>query len=261
MRVEGKVAIVTGAGSGLGKAIAIRLAGEGARVIAADINRDAVDATVRFLRDAGAQAEGFCVDVGSREETHELVDQIIAKLDRIDILVNNAGVTHYAPFDELSDQHWDRVLAVNLKGVFYCSQAVAPHMKRARSGKIVNISSVAGTGASSSATGGSPAGSSAYAASKAGVIQLTKTLAREMGPYGVNVNAIAPGFFLTPLTSATRTPEQVQQLIVDRSSACVLNRAGDPVDLANAVLFLVSAESSFVSGQTLCVDGGRTDRM
>lgn len=205
--------------------------------------------------------EGFLVDVGSREAVHAFVAQVIERFGRIDILVNNAGVTRYAPFDLMSDEQWDTVLAVDLKGVFYCAQAVAPHMRQARFGKIVNISSATGTGASTHATGGSPAGSSAYAAAKAGVIQLARTLARKLGPHGINVNSVAPGFFLTPLTGATRTPAEVEEHIRNRSAACVLNRPGEVEDVANAVLFLVSEESRFIAGQILCVDGGRTDRM
>ena len=161
----------------------------------------------------------------------------------------------------MADDDWDAVLDLDLKGVFYCAQAVAKHMARQRYGKIVNISSSLGTGSTPHTTAGSPGGSSAYAAAKAAVIQLTKTLARELGPDGVNVNCVAPGFFLTPLTSATRTPEEVREHVEVRKRMTVLNRSGQPGELANAVLFLASDESSFIAGHTLFVDGGRTDRM
>jgi 3-oxoacyl-[acyl-carrier protein] reductase len=160
-----------------------------------------------------------------------------------------------------AEEDWDLVLDVDLKGVFFCVQAAAPHMIRQRYGKIVNISSALGTGTTPHNTAGSPAGSSAYAAAKAGVIQLTKTLARELGPHGINVNCVAPGTFVTPLTAATRTPEEVSEHIAFRSKTVVLNRMGQLEELASAVLFLASDEASYITGHTLPVDGGRTDRM
>jgi NAD(P)-dependent dehydrogenase (short-subunit alcohol dehydrogenase family) len=261
MRVKDKVAIITGGGSGLGKAIATRLAGEGASVVVADLNENAADATVQELTAAGCKAAGYKVDVSSREQLKDLMNAIAEKFGRIDILVNNAGVTRHRPFLELNDADWDFVLAVDLKGVFYCVQAVAPQMIRQGYGKVLNISSVSGTGASSHHAGGSPAGNANYASAKAAVIQLTKTLARELGPHGVNVNAVAPGFVLTPITGASRSPKEVEEHIAFRKELSVLKRTGKPEDIANAVLFLVSDEASFITGQTLYVDGGRTDRM
>jgi NAD(P)-dependent dehydrogenase (short-subunit alcohol dehydrogenase family) len=170
-------------------------------------------------------------------------------------------VTRHRPFLELNDEDWNVVLAVDLKGVFYCVQAAAPHMIRQRYGKILNISSSAGTGVSSHHAGGSPAGNANYASAKAGVIQLTKTLARELGPHGINVNSVAPGFVLTPMTGTSRSPKEVEEHIEARKKLAVLNRTGKPEDIANTVLFLVSDEASFIIGQTLYVDGGRTDRM
>jgi NAD(P)-dependent dehydrogenase (short-subunit alcohol dehydrogenase family) len=261
MRVEGKVAIVTGGGSGLGKAIATRLASEGASVVVADLNENAMTATVQELTAAGHKAVGYKVDVSKREQLKDFMGAIIEKLGRIDILVNNAGVTRHRPFLELNDADWDFVLGVDLKGVFYCAQAAAPYMIRQRYGKILNISSVAGTGASSHHAGGSAAGNANYACAKAGVIQLTKTLARELGPHGINVNSVAPGFVLTPMTGSSRNPKEVEEHIAFRKELAVLKRTGKPEDIANAVLFLVSDEASFISGQTLHVDGGRTDRI
>lgn len=261
MRIKDKVAIVTGGGSGMGKAIATRFASEGASVVIADVNENVVNATVSELTVAGYKAVGYKVDVSSREQLKDVMAAIVDKFGRIDILVNNAGVTRHRPFFELNDADWDFVLAVDLKGVFYCVQAAAPHMIRQGYGKVLNISSISGTGASSHHAGGSPAGNSSYAAAKAGVIQLTKTLARELGPHGINVNSVAPGFVLTPMTGSSRSPKEVEEHIAFRKSLAALNRTGKPEDIANAVLFLVSDEASFITGQTLQVDGGRGDRM
>jgi NAD(P)-dependent dehydrogenase (short-subunit alcohol dehydrogenase family) len=261
MRIKDKVAIVTGGGSGMGKAIATRLASEGASVVVADVNENVMNATVSELTAAGHKAAGYKVDVSSREQLKDVMNAIVEKFGRIDILVNNAGVTRHRPFLELNDADWDFVLAVDLKGVFYCVQAAAPHMIRQGYGKVLNISSISGTGASSHHAGGSPAGNSNYASAKAGVIQLTKTLARELGPHGINVNSVAPGFVLTPMTGASRNPKEVEEHIAFRKSLAALNRTGKPEDIANAVLFLVSDEASFITGQTLYVDGGRGDRM
>lgn len=261
MRLKNKVAIVTGAASGIGKAIALRFAAEGALMIVADKNTDTISPAVDEIEAAGCHAVGFTVDVTIRKQILDFVDQVIKAYGRIDILVNNAGITRYRPFLTMVGDDWDVVLDVDLKGVFFCAQAVAPHMIRQGYGKIVNISSALGTGTTPHNTAGSPAGSSAYAAAKAAVIQLTKTLARELGPHGINVNCVAPGTFVTPITRSTRTPEEVEAHIAHRKQTVVLNRLGSLEELANAVLFLASDEASYVAGHTLYVDGGRTDRM
>jgi 3-oxoacyl-[acyl-carrier protein] reductase len=258
MRAKGKVAVVTGAGSGMGKAIAKRLAADGAVIVVADINEAGMESTVSELTALGTTAVGVKVDVSKRTDTQRAMQEIVEKCGKIDILVNNAGVTRHRPFMTLNEEDWDIVLAVDLKGVFFCSQAVAPHMIARRYGKILNISSISGTGASSHAVGGSQAGNANYASAKAGVIQLTKTLARELGPHGINVNSVAPGFVLTAMTGTTRSPKEVEEHIAVRSASAALGRTGTPEDIANAVLFLVS---DFITGQTLYVDGGRTDRM
>ena len=261
MRLKGKVAIVTGSGSGLGKAIATRFAGEGAIVVIADLNEQGGASAVNHIVASGGQAYAQQVDVTEQGAVRALMDEVVRKSGRVDILVNNAGITRYRPFATLGGEDWDAVLNLDLKAVFYCAQAAAPHMVKQQYGKIVNISSSLGTGTTPDVGGLTPGASAPYASAKAAVIQLTKTLARELGPSGVNVNAVAPGFFLTPLTGATRSPEEVKAHVALRTKMAVLNRPGKLDELANAVLFLASDEASFITGHTLYVDGGRTDRM
>lgn len=261
MRVLGKVAVVTGSGSGIGKAIALRLAEEGATIVVADANETGMNSTVGELIGQGKKAIGMKMDVSNRGDIERALSEVIKSLGQIDILVNNAGVTRHRPFLSMGVDDWDAVLAVDLKGVFFCSQAVAPHMIHRRYGKILNISSVAGAGASPNPGGGSQGGNANYAAAKAGVIQLTKTLARELGPYGINVNSVAPGSVLTSMTATSRSEKEIEKHTAARSALAVLGRLGKPEDIANAVLFFVSDESNFITGQTLYVDGGRTDRM
>jgi NAD(P)-dependent dehydrogenase (short-subunit alcohol dehydrogenase family) len=261
MRLRDKVAIVTGSASGLGRAMVQRFAEEGATVVVADINQAAIESVVSELTGAGRRAIGYKVDVTDRAQIKAMMAAVVAKFGRIDILVNNAGVVRPRPFREMNDEDWDIVLAVDLKGVFFCIQAAADYMIAQKYGKIVNLSSVAGTGASPFGGGGSPAGNINYASAKAGVILLTKTMARELGPHGINVNCIAPGFVVTPMTYTTRTQAEVEKHIESRKKSNVLHQVGKPEDTANAALFLVSDESSFISGQLLCVDGGRIDRM
>jgi NAD(P)-dependent dehydrogenase (short-subunit alcohol dehydrogenase family) len=261
MRLENRIAVVTGSASGIGRAIADCFVRQGATLIVADLNSAAIDRTVTEIRAAGGRAFGYQVDVADQDLVRSVIDKVAADHGRIDILVNNAGISCYRPFATMTGADWDIVLDVDLKGVFFCSQAVAPHMARQAHGRIVNISSALGTGASPHHTAGSPGGSAAYAAAKAGVIMLTKTLARELGPSSVTVNAVAPGTFLTPISATTRSPEEVADHLAYRRTTVVLARDGTLEELANSVLFFASDDSSFVTGQTLFVDGGRFDRM
>ena len=261
MRLDEKVAIVTGAGSGLGAAIAERFASAGAVAVVADIDADGARATVDRIRAANGQARCYQVDVTRRVEISRFFSEVVADLGRLDILVNNAGITRYRPFLEADDEDWDAVIDVDLKGMFFCVQAAAPYFIGQKSGRIVNVSSSLGTGTSPHNTAGSPAGSAAYGSAKAGVILLSKTLARELGPHNVTVNCVAPGTFLTAMTRATRSPQELEVHIAARRKNNVLGRLGQPEELAAAVLFLASDEASFITGQTLSVDGGRTDRM
>lgn len=261
MRLKDKVAVVTGSASGIGKAIALRFAQEGALVVIADKNESLIPATVAEIAAAGGNAAGVAMDVTQREQLHEIMNDIAAKHGRIDILINNAGITRYRPFATTSGEDWDLILDVDLKGVFFCSQAAAPHMIRQHGGRIVNIASALGTGTSPYKNGGSPGASAPYVSAKAGVIMLTKTLARELGPHGVTVNCVAPGTFVTPLSASTRTPEELAAHLENRKKTTVLGRVAMLDELAAPVLFLASDEASYVTGQTLLVDGGRIDRM
>lgn len=261
MRLKDKIAIVTGSASGIGRAIAQRFATEGAHVIIADRNVSAISPVVDEIKASGGKAEGLALDVTKRHEISTAFGELGARLGRIDILVNNAGISRYRPFNTMNDEDWDLVLAVDLKGVFFCAQAAAPHMARQNYGKIVNISSTLGTGTTPHITTGSPGGTSAYASAKAGVIQLTKTLARELGPHGINVNCVAPGTFLTAMTASTRTEAEAAEHIAFRNKTVVLGRPGRLEELAASVLFLSTDEAGFIAGHTLYVDGGRIDRM
>jgi 3-oxoacyl-[acyl-carrier protein] reductase len=258
-----KVAIVTGSSSGLGRVMALRLAEEGAIVVITGRNAERIAGAVSELKDAGKEAMGIAADVTSRVDVRNLMERVFDGFGRIDILVNSAGITRHRPFQSINDEDWSAVVSTDLKGVFYCIQAAAPYMIDQRYGRIVNISSTAATGVGThpAGAGGSPAGSSSYIAAKAGVIQLSRTIARELGQYGVTVNCIAPGTLSTEMASTKRTREQVDEHRRLKAESNVLRRLGTPREVANATLFLVSDESSFISGQLLCVDGGRIDRM
>ncbi len=242
MRLKDKVAIVTGGASGIGKATAQRFGQEGAILVIADINGEAIERCVAELTTQGIRASGQVCNVTQRERTIEMARAVAARHGRIDILVNNAGISRYRPFAEATSEDWDAVLGVDLKGVFFCAQAVAPQMRQQGYGRIVNISSALGTGAAPHNTAGSPGGSAAYASAKAGVIMLTKTLARELGPNGVTVNCVAPGTFLTPISASTRTPEQVAEHLEHRKKTTVLGRLGTLEELVNTILFFASDE-------------------
>jgi 3-oxoacyl-[acyl-carrier protein] reductase len=250
MELKGEVAIVTGAGSGIGRETALELAKAGARLVLADIIGDTIEKVKREIEGMGKEALAIQMDVSKWEEAKTMANKAMERFGRIDILVNNAGISprakggvHFKVI-EVEDSVWDTVLNVNLKGVFNCSKAVIPFMISQRSGKIVNMGSTTGlTGDFSSAP---------YCASKAGVLCLTKVLAKELGRYNINVNAVAPGLTLTPMHAAT-PPEMIEA----SREKIALGRPGEPIDIARAVLFLVS-ENIFITGQTIVVDGGST---
>ena len=243
MKLTGKVALVTGAAQGIGKAIALLLARNGADLVVSDINLEKAEETAKEIRAIGPKAMAVKVDVANLSDVERMVAGILEKLAKIDILVNNAGITRDKLILRMTEEDWDAVLGVNLKGTFNCTKAVLRHMAKQRSGKIVNIASVVGEMGN--------AGQANYSASKAGVIGLTKTIAREYAQRGINVNAIAPGYIETPMTEALpeKAKEELRKLIP-------MERLGKPEDVAEAVLFLVSEESSYMTGQVLNVNGG-----
>ena len=234
---------MTGAAQGIGRAIALLLARNGADIVVSDINLEKAEETAKEIRAIGPKATAVKVDVSSLSDVERMVEAIIEKLAKIDILVNNAGITRDKLILRMTEEDWDAVLGVNLKGTFNCTKTVIRHMAKQRSGKIVNIASVVGEMGN--------AGQANYSASKAGVIGLTKTIAREYAQRGVNVNAIAPGYIETPMTEALpeKAKEELKKLIP-------MERLGKPEDVAEAVLFLVCEESSYITGQVLNVNGG-----
>ncbi len=244
--LKNKVAIVTGASQGIGKEIALHLAKNGAKVVVADIT-DKMLEVVNEIKSSGSQGLAVKCDITKMEEVENMVDNTIKKFSRIDILVNNAGIYPFKPFLEITEQDWDRVLNINLKGTFHCVKAVVSKMVSQKYGKIINISSMAGS------TVGFP-NQAHYSASKAGIVGLTKTLALELAPFGININAIAPGPIDPTGTKTTNNIEVMEQI----RKIIPIGRMGQPEDVANLVLYLASDESSFITGQCIVIDGGFT---
>lgn len=241
--LAGKVALVTGANTGIGQAIAVALADAGADVAAA--GRSPADETVALVRDAGRQSENFVADLSSLVAVQPLVDAVLARFGRIDILVNNAGIIRRADLLEFSEEDWDAVLDTNLKSLFFLSQAVARHMAQRGSGKIVNIASLL------TFQGGIRVPS--YAAAKSGVGGVTKAMANELAAKGIQVNAIAPGYVATNNTAALQADETRNRQILERIPS---GRWGKPEDIAGAAVFLAAPASDYVTGHILAVDGG-----
>jgi len=242
--LKGKVALVTGAARGIGRMIALRLAQEGADIAFTDLSKDDnMDKLERELADLGVKGKGYVSDASDFEQTHQVVDQIVADFDKVDILVNNAGITRDTLLMRMDEEMWDLVIKVNLKSVFNFTKAVQKYMLKARSGSIINMSSVVGVN-------GNP-GQANYSASKAGILGFTKSIAKELGARNVRCNAIAPGFIITDMTD--KLPENVKE---DWIKGIPLKRGGVPEDVANVTLFLASDLSSYMTGQTLQVCGG-----
>jgi 3-oxoacyl-[acyl-carrier protein] reductase len=243
MRLENKVAIITGAGSGIGKETALLFAKEGAKVVVADINEKSGGETLAEIKKNGGGGYFAKLDVSDRVEIKQVVKDAVEKYGKIDILINNAGIIQDALVLKMTEEQWDRVINVNLKGTFNCIQAVVEVMINQGNGVIINTSSIVGLNGN--------VGQVNYAAAKAGLIGMTKTLAKELGKKGIRVNAVAPGFIVTPMTS--NVPEKILEVMKEKTP---LRRLGGTKDVAYAYLYLASDEANFVNGAVLSVDGG-----
>ena len=244
MVLNDSVAIVTGSGRGIGRAIALELAAAGAKVVVNYAGRsDKAEETVQLIREAGGESLAVQADVSQVADVDRLIQTTLDQFGKIDILVNNAGITRDSLLLRMKEADWDAVLATNLKGVFLCTKAVSKGMLKQRTGAIVNISSVVGLSGN--------VGQANYAAAKAGIIGFSKSIAKEFAPRGIRVNVVAPGYINTDMTETL--PEGVRSEVL---RAIPLGRIGNPEDVAKVVRFLVSPEASYITGQTLCVDGG-----
>ncbi|WP_175988933.1 3-oxoacyl-[acyl-carrier-protein] reductase [Bacillus sp. Marseille-Q1617] len=244
MNLDGKVALVTGASRGIGREIALELAREGAKVVVNYSGSEAkANEVVDEIKSTGREAVAIQCNVADSDSVQAMVKETISQFGALDILVNNAGITKDNLLMRMKENEWDDVININLKGVFLCTKAVTRQMMKQRSGRIINISSIVGVS-------GNP-GQANYVAAKSGVIGLTKTAAKELAPRGITVNAIAPGFISTDMTD--QLPEDVRNEMLKQIP---LNRFGDPKDIARVVSFIASDSSSYMTGQTLHIDGG-----
>ena len=243
MKLDKKVALVTGSGRGIGKAVAIMLAKEGADIVVNDMDSDSAAKTAQEIIAIGRKTLVSAANVAVRAEVESMFEAITKEFGRLDILVNNAGITRDSLFVKMTEEDWDQVLAVNLKGVFNCTQCAVKMMSEQRAGKIVNLSSASGQMGN--------IGQANYAASKAGVIGVTKTLAKELARFNINVNSVAPGFINTPMTE--KVPEKIKDMAKNNIP---LRRFGEPEDVAKAVKFLVTDDSDYITGQTISCNGG-----
>ena len=243
MRLKDKVALITGGARGIGQAIAMTFAKEGADIVVADINLEIAQKTASEIEGLGRKALALEIDVTNYNLVEEGINKILDKMGKVDILVNNAGITKDNLILRMSQAEWDAVLNVNLKGTFNCIKAVSRPMVKQRSGRIISIASIIGLI-------GNP-GQANYAASKAGIIALTKTVAKELASRNINANAVAPGFIQTEMTA--KLPDDIKKKMLE---AIPLAKLGTPQDVANLCLFLASDESSYITGQTITIDGG-----
>ncbi len=247
MKLQEKVAIITGAGQGIGRAFALRFAQEGASVVIADIQEDKAKSVVQEIQDGGGQAIAVKVDVSQPESVKAMVQQAVTRFEHVDVMINNAAIfssIKMKPFDEITFDEWTGLMAVNLTGTFLCCQAVASHMRVRQSGSIINISS-------STVLMGRP-WYAHYVTSKAGVVGMTRALARELGADNITINVVMPGSTETEVTRETVSSEQKKSILDGQS----IHRRETPQDLVGALVFLASDDSRFITGQTLVVDGG-----
>ncbi len=245
MKLKNKVAVVTGSRRGIGKAIALELSKEGAKVVVSDIDLKECQSVCDEIKKIGSDAIPIKCDVSVKREVDAMVKESLQKFQRIDILVNNAGVLLMKPFVQMTEKDWNFVLDNNLKSVFLCTNAVAKQMVKQKSGKIISIASAAGEIGSINC--------SAYCASKAGIINLTRELALELSPHNIKVNAIAPGIIATKMTEDLLKNKKTRKFFLKNTP---LDRFGQPEEIAKAVIFLASSDSDFITGHTLVVDGG-----
>jgi len=246
--LSGKVAVVTGARRGMGRAHALLLAKAGAKVVLADISQEDCQIVADKIKKDGGEAIAIKCDVSKKAEVDSMVNEAVKKWGRLDILVNNAGILQFKPFLDLTEQDWDKIINVNLKGYFLCGQAAAKEMVKRKSGVIVNIASIAmgqvGVGFPTLAH---------YSASKGGIVALTETMAAELAPHNIRVNAVAPGGIDTPMVEAMKSDPKSMEATLARIP---MKRMGRPEEVSNLVLFLASDESSYITGSTVVVDGG-----
>ena len=248
LELKNKVAIITGARRGMGKSHALTLAKAGAKVVVADISQEDCEMVVEEIKKQGGEALAVKCDVTKKDDIDNMVKVAMEKWRKVDILVNNAGICQFKPFLELTEEEWDRTLDINLKGYFLCAQAAAKEMVKQKSGAIVNIASIA-----MGQMGKGMAGLAHYSASKGGIAALTKTLALELAPYNIRVNAIAPGAIDTPMSASIK----MDQKALEATLAMIpLHRMGKAEEVSNLVLFLASGASSYITGSTVIIDGG-----
>lgn len=246
--LKNKVAIITGARRGMGKADALLLAGAGAKVVVADISQEECQLVADEIKKNGGEALAVKCDVTNKKDIEEMVKKTVEQFGKVDILVNNAGICEFKPFLEMTEEEWKKTLDINLKGYFLCAQAAAKEMIKQKSGAIVNIASVA-----MGQMGKGMAGLAHYSASKGGIAALTKTLALELAPYNIRVNAIAPGAINTPMSASTKNDPKIMEATL---AMIPLHRMGKPEEIASTVLFLTSEDSSYITGSIVVVDGG-----
>jgi NAD(P)-dependent dehydrogenase (short-subunit alcohol dehydrogenase family) len=245
MRLKDRVAVITGGANGIGEAYVVGMAKEGARVVNADVDQKAGERIIQEIKKAGGEGIFIRTDVSQKEDVEKMVAETVKKYGKLDIIVNNAGILFTAPVEETTEEMWDKLLAVNVKGLFFCAQAAAKEMKKQKKGKIINISSIAAIGGQ--------AGLCAYSSTKGAVLPITRVFALELAPYNIQVNAILPGTTDTGMAKAAMAdPEWTRQV----TAGIPMGRLGRTQDLLGAVLYFASDDSNYCTGQTLIVDGG-----